>query len=326
MINDKKISLVMTTYNGIRFIKQQLDSIREQTICIDEVIICDDLSTDGTYEYIVKYIDEYKLKNWILNKNEVNCGWRNNFYKAIKLSSGDIIFFSDQDDIWNRDKVEIMVNKFIKYKMDALYTDRIIINEQGEVNIKRSERKKHTYNVRKIRFNNSFYSFKTLGCCMCISKKIAELYIKISFPEGGHDSQCGRLALFYDNLWFLDAPTIKYRMHMNNSSGVSTDRSFGKSSLNERIQELSRDVSWINKLSNIKDLDANQITALKRDKEAIRIRLKYLREGGVSYFKLFAYIDCYQNLSMLIGDFAYYHGINDAFGVFRWRIKKIFGI
>ena len=104
-----KVSVVMTTFNGEKYIKEQMDSIRTQSLEPDEVIICDDCSTDRTVNFIEDYIAHFQLKDWKLISNSVNKGWKRNFFDASKMSTGDVVFFSDQDDIWNRDKIEKLV-------------------------------------------------------------------------------------------------------------------------------------------------------------------------------------------------------------------------
>jgi glycosyltransferase involved in cell wall biosynthesis len=91
------ISLAMPTYNGERFLREQLDSIYNQTIVPDEVIVVDDCSTDGTISILEEYKKKYGLKYWV---NEKNLGYNKNFEKAISLCTGDYIALSDQDDVW----------------------------------------------------------------------------------------------------------------------------------------------------------------------------------------------------------------------------------
>ncbi|MFV0556986.1 MAG: glycosyltransferase [Lactovum sp.] len=105
-----KTSLVMATYNGLKYIEEQLESIRLQSQSLDEVLIADDGSNDGTVEFIESYIKKFNL-TWELISNPQNLGWRKNFIELLKRSSGDIIFLSDQDDIWNLEKVKIMTEK-----------------------------------------------------------------------------------------------------------------------------------------------------------------------------------------------------------------------
>lgn len=105
----------MTSYNGDKYIEEQLQSILDQTRCPDEVLVFDDVSTDHTVSIIKNFIERNNLKTWHLVENEKNLGWKLNFFEAIKRVTGDIIFFSDQDDIWMPDKIEKMV-KYMKEK------------------------------------------------------------------------------------------------------------------------------------------------------------------------------------------------------------------
>lgn len=103
-----KVSVVLSSYNGEQDIIEQLRSIDGQTRQPDEVLICDDCSTDGTADLVQNYIEKKRLKNWKLIVNKKNKGWRKNFIDGILASTGDLIFTSDQDDIWREDKIEIM--------------------------------------------------------------------------------------------------------------------------------------------------------------------------------------------------------------------------
>ena len=88
-----KLSIVMTTYNGIRYIEEQLESIVNQERKADEVLIFDDGSNDGTPEFIEKYIIKNNLNNtWKVIVNEENKGWRRNFVEGIWSSTGDLVF------------------------------------------------------------------------------------------------------------------------------------------------------------------------------------------------------------------------------------------
>ena len=104
-----KISVCMGTYNGEKYILQQLQTIYEQSRKSDEVILCDDGSKDDTVKIIRKFIQEKHLQEcWTLYENEVNKGYPNNFYYAMSLCSGDVVFLADQDDLWHKDKIKIL--------------------------------------------------------------------------------------------------------------------------------------------------------------------------------------------------------------------------
>ncbi len=88
-----KASVVMATYNGEKYIIEQLDTIRLQTITPDEVIICDDCSTDTTVRLVVEYIEQYGLQNsWKIIQNDFNLGYAGNFHKAADMAQGEFIF------------------------------------------------------------------------------------------------------------------------------------------------------------------------------------------------------------------------------------------
>ena len=103
------VSVVMATYNGAEFIVEQLDTIREQSRPADELIICDDGSTDKTVEIAQAYISEHGLEEkWRIYENQVNLGYANNFRHAASLATGDLLFFADQDDRWDIEKICVM--------------------------------------------------------------------------------------------------------------------------------------------------------------------------------------------------------------------------
>lgn len=127
------VSVALCTYNGEQFIKEQIDSILNQTVPVNEIIICDDRSNDTTIEIL----EQYSIENPGIFKifiNETNLRSVKNFEKAITLCSGDIIFLSDQDDIWALNKVEVYLDYFTKNpQIDVLASNGYCINEKSEV-------------------------------------------------------------------------------------------------------------------------------------------------------------------------------------------------
>lgn len=100
----KKVSVVLCTYNGERYIREQIESIISQTYPIHEIIIQDDCSTDSTVSILETYKQKYSNIKLYINKE--NLGYSNNFKSATMKATGDYIAFSDQDDIWFNDKIE----------------------------------------------------------------------------------------------------------------------------------------------------------------------------------------------------------------------------
>src|SRR6056297_1133059 len=124
-----KVSVAMATYNGHKYIKEQLDSILSQSRLPDEIVIVDDVSTDDTYSICEEYasLDQVPIK---LYKNDTNLGFTKNFERAISLCSGGIIFISDQDDVWKNNKIENMFRLFSEDKdVGMMYCNAKVVDE-----------------------------------------------------------------------------------------------------------------------------------------------------------------------------------------------------
>ena len=106
--NSRMISIAMATYNGERYLQQQIDSILNQTVKDIELIICDDSSTDGTWNLIQDYQAKFPFIKGF--RNETNLGFKLNFEKAMSLCTGEFVALSDQDDIWEIDHLETLLN------------------------------------------------------------------------------------------------------------------------------------------------------------------------------------------------------------------------
>ena len=124
------ISVALCTFNGENYISQQLDSIFNQSMPVDEVVIFDDCSKDSTFAILKSFAAKYSQIR--LFKNNNNIGFRMNFEKALAESKGDYIFFSDQDDIWAKDKVAITVDYLHKTGMYGVFSDGKLIDGNGK--------------------------------------------------------------------------------------------------------------------------------------------------------------------------------------------------
>jgi len=124
-----RLSIALCTYNGERYLQEQLDSILNQTILPDEVIICDDHSSDCTWSILEKFKLQAQFEVCLI-QNVENVGSTANFAKAISLCSGDIIFLSDQDDVWLPQKIEKMANVFkTDQEVGMVFSDACLTDE-----------------------------------------------------------------------------------------------------------------------------------------------------------------------------------------------------
>ena len=209
------ISVCMATYNGEKYIKEQLSSILSQLSEKDEIIVSDDSSTDKTVEIIESFQDK-RIK--ILKNNKFRQP-NLNFENALKYSKGDIIFLSDQDDVWVKNKVEIILNQLKKYDLivsDAFITDKKlnITNESlfSEVNSNRG--------ILKNIIKNTYY-----GCCMAFKREV--LKKALPFPktrEIGHDLWLGIIADKYFKVKFLKEKLIYFRRHENTLTTIKKSK------------------------------------------------------------------------------------------------------
>ena len=127
------ISVVMATYNGAGFILEQLDSIRTQKLKPDQVIICDDCSTDQTVVLIKDYITKHQLTDWQLIENQENLGHYRTFIKLASLAEHDIVFFADQDDKWLSDKTAALQKVLLETGSAMVYGQSYLIDQNGQV-------------------------------------------------------------------------------------------------------------------------------------------------------------------------------------------------
>ena len=213
-----KTSVVMAVFNGKKYLKEQLDSIREQTCPPDEVIISDDGSSDGTPEFISSYIIEHGLAGWRLMRHESPAGVGANFKAAFSEASGGIIFPADQDDIWLPDKIERMTAAFSDPEtMLAVSSIRYMDAGGNEKRIRTqlSCRRDHTVSLKE-----SFAVCSYLGMSMAMRREVFERADRTLWAKSSHDWALLLAAHEMGNVVFLGQPGQFYRQHEGNASGI----------------------------------------------------------------------------------------------------------
>lgn len=322
-----RVSVIMTTYNGEKYIYQQIDSIRKQTAKINEVIISDDCSTDGTVEIIEKYIEEYKLKNWKLYVNKKNLGWTRNFYQALRLASGDIIFCSDQDDIWDSRKVQSMAEVMQKdEKILALGCRKINVDEEND-EIYCLNDESWTEKTRLACKLSRFNTLKLLGCCCAYRKSIVQKYFELNYPEYGHDIQLCRIAAIFEGAYILDQNLVRYRIHGNNTSGITASIPFGSSDLKKRIYDIENNIRFLEILLSKKiGLNSMQKKIIKKTITLQKERLEFEKKGWAGlaiWVKMFTKYMKFTGGYVMMADLCYATGMNKVGGGMLWYVKHL---
>ncbi len=210
------ISLAMPTYNGEKYIEAQLDSIYNQTMIPDEVIVVDDRSTDGTVAILDRYRQKYGLKYYV---NERNLGYNLNFEKAISLCSGDYIALCDQDDVWLPDKIEKSYMKIIEYPQEipalvsSFNSKDISILETGQ-----GRKMKN----RDWKYNFALYTSQ--GCTLMFNRKLKEIALPIP-SQIMYDAYLGFVASLTGNRFYIGEQMMYYRIHEGNAYAQKADKS-----------------------------------------------------------------------------------------------------
>lgn len=202
---EKKLSVCLATFNGENYIKAQIVSILNQLSIFDELIISDDHSTDNT----VNIVREFKDNRIKLIFNNLDKGYTGNFENAINHSSGDIIFLSDQDDVWIDGKVTKMIEVLGGCELavsNAQFVDKDLNILHQTLFKLRGEKKG---------FFNNIYKFRYLGACMAFRREI--LLKLMPFPKNRilcpHDMWIALISEFYFKVETLAEPLILYRRH-----------------------------------------------------------------------------------------------------------------
>ncbi len=208
----------MASYNGAEFIEQQLESILNQLNESDEIIIVDDCSKDDTIKKI-ESINDSRIK---IFKNDTNKGHVFTFGRAISLTKNDIIFMSDQDDIWLKDRASILINELIKSNSLLVSSNTNFINSQGEIidhvidGVKSKNSTKNLRNIIDIFIGKENY----YGCAMAFKKELKELILPIPIYVESHDLWIATAANLVRSNTHCDEFTLSRRVHTNNASIV----------------------------------------------------------------------------------------------------------
>ncbi len=223
------VSVAIATYNGERFLFEQLDSIRQQTVLPNEIVISDDNSSDNTLAVIdealpVKWREENRVSLTVL-RNAKALGPGKNFEQAILACTSDLIACADQDDVWVPHKVESLLRIFSENpKTFLVHSDAKLVNAEGQpIGLLLSEGL--SFSQTELETLASGHSLPAIikrnlvtGATMMFTRELAHL----AFPlprEELHDGRLALVASLLDGLVYLPKPLIGYRQHENNQIG-----------------------------------------------------------------------------------------------------------
>ncbi len=254
-----KISVALIVYNGAKYIRQQLDSILAQTHNVDEIIVCEDGSTDGTKEII----EEYKNKHpnlFFIHYNNKNLGPTKNIEKAIQACMGDLILLADQDDYWEDNKVETIIKWFeANPTMNGVFTNGSLMNSEGKLENKYSLWDVMSFTYKDIKNNNDLKLYintvenSVTGATLAIRNNLP--FLKQPFPVIKylvHDRWLAMNLAENNSLGILEEKLIRYRIHSEQTIGGMTENIEKYIELNANLLEGAPNIN--NSIASFKDL------------------------------------------------------------------------
>ena len=197
------ISVCIASYNGEKYIQEQISSILQQLGEENELIISDDSSTDKTIEIIESFQDN----RIVLLKHQIFHSHVYNFENALKHAKGDYIFLADQDDVWLSHKLETMLELLRAH--DLVVSDAVMVDDAMNV----LEESFFTFNHSRKGLLKNLYKNSYLGCCMGFNRNILNKALPFPKDINMHDWWIGLIGEIYGDVHFSHKKLIRYRRH-----------------------------------------------------------------------------------------------------------------
>lgn len=297
-LND--VEVLMTTYNGEKYIYDQLDSLLKQNYDFFSVSIYDDGSTDKTVSIIKSFIKENNLSNWKLTKNIHNKGWKKNFIDAVRFSKARFLLFCDQDDIWYENHINEMT-EIMKDNNDikVLCSNYEIISFSNTV-IDKKKYFKNDSTLNKIKVSESNFNVLRPGCSYCLDGDFARIQALDWLSGCPHDQYFWILSLFNDSLYLYNKVLMGYRRHDSNNSGLIKTRK-------EMVIRLEQDLNLIKYLYELKSrqnfFPNNTVEqVLRKQEKFIELKLDIYRRKNLRKIipLIFKYQKCYISWKQMV--------------------------
>lgn len=228
-MDDRYLSVAMCTYNGAKFLQEQLESIASQTCPPYELVVCDDNSTDDTVEILEAFRNKVPFRIRVF-RNHKRLGSTRNFEKAINLCRGDLVTLADQDDVWKQDKLEKLLQVFSRHPLAVgVFSDAELVGSEGQgigktlwhsLGVTNRDRRQlakggvegYKALLRKNVITGATFAFKK--DCYDSVGEIPETWV--------HDAWIAINIVLKGSIASISEPLIGYRQHEDNQIGVYT--------------------------------------------------------------------------------------------------------
>jgi glycosyltransferase involved in cell wall biosynthesis len=225
-MQEPRFSVAMCTYNGAKFLQEQLRSIAAQSMPVHEIVICDDCSADASCE-VVEAFSRQNPGLVRLYRNSTRLGYSQNFAQAISLCRGDIIFLSDQDDSWLPTRVERMAALFAGDDQCAVVSVAALVTDEDlSPNGKSLLPMSPTQDEKPSTFSARIHQSSAYGCTLAFRASLCPLFFPIS-PHWGHDNWICFIASRFAEIHGIEEPLMYFRRHRA-SAGMNDKLDFGR--------------------------------------------------------------------------------------------------
>lgn len=318
-----KIDILMATYNGEKYLREQLESILNQTESEFRLLISDDASKDSTREILNEYVQ--KDSRVIVFLQDKNLGIVQNFEYLMKKVESEYFMFSDQDDIWQKDKIKKSLTCIKQTSSDLVYTNLEVVNQNLETlehsywHLKGFEKKIKNYNNFESLYLNNYIT----GSTMLVKSKWIEKILPLPHKSNYilHDYWTALVVSKFGKMAYIEEPQVKYRQHQENRIG-SKKRSNEISDFNQ-MRNLFIEVKKDHFKTFIKNADVFEDEAIKKLNQTAYHYfgdLKNVKKINLKNSKLFWKLYQYEKFSYRFQNFLILHMPGLALPLFH--IKK----
>ena len=255
MRNRSIISIALCTYNGEKYIEEQLQSIITQSLKPDEIVLCDDCSNDHTIQIVERFAKTTKISLKIV-RNLSALGVIKNFEQAISLCSGDYVALSDQDDIWMPDKLAATFDAMISAEKQceqntpiAVHSDLCVVDEKRRIISSSFLKAQHLRHIDNGVLKSLMVQNFVTGCTMLMNRPLLQRALPIPCGVIMHDWWLALIAASCGKLVFVDHPTIYYRQHASNVIGAR--KYWSIANVYKFFDSITRDQSIANTIQQI---------------------------------------------------------------------------
>lgn len=318
MKNNLTVSVVLATYNGEEFLAQQIASILNQTVLPDEMVFVDDGSVDSTISIIYDFIeilDQKGIESKIV-QHKKNLGYIDNYFSGIALATKELIFLSDQDDVWEPIKIERNISYFREIPtMIALHGNTNIIDRDN--NIIKYNFQEYNKKISQVKVNKFVKKVNYAGMALVFRNgefKESLFKVKKDIKINTHDWFICLLASLNDG-FYVSSEVLTLRRHTG--SNVALNISEGKNkknNLESRIKGIELYLEYYEILEKVISKNRYNTINYKRYKDNGENRITYLKE--VSLFK---YVRNIININYYPSKKAY---IKDGFLLFKLKLIR----